>query len=80
MSDNVAEEVFIGDSWFGSIPTAVSLKKKMPDGKRSGCIVNIKTAHARFPKAFLEARTKNWPGGTHLVMEGMVDGVKLYAV
>ena len=82
MSDNVnvEEAVFIGDSWFGSIPTVVSLKKNMPDGKRSGCIVNIKTKHDRYPKAFLEARIKSWPGGTHLVMEGMVDGVQRYAV
>ena len=82
MSDDVEveEDVFVGDSWFGSIPTAVSLKKNMPDGKMSGCIVNIKTAHARYPKAFLEGTMKNWPGGTHLVMEGNIDGVKLYAV
>ena len=56
------------------------LKKNMLDSKRSGCAVNIKTAHASYPKAFLEVRNTSRTGGTHLAMGGMVDGVQMHAV
>ena len=56
---NVEEDVFVEDSWFGFIPTAVSLNENMPNVKRSGCIVNIKTAHVRYSKAFLERKMDN---------------------
>ena len=41
----------------------------------------MKTGHARYPKAFLEEKMKEWPGGSHLVLETTTpEGVKLFAV
>ena len=61
-------------------PNCSVTKEKNPDGEMSGCIVNVNTAHASHLKAFLETRTKSWPGRTHLVTQGMVDGVQLCTV
>ena len=35
-SDTATDDIFIGDSWFGSVPSAIALQKKLPDGKRIG--------------------------------------------
>lgn len=37
--EDATDDIFIGDSWFGSVPTAIALKKKLPDGKSIGKIV-----------------------------------------
>ena len=57
--------LFFGDSWFGLIK-AVSEVRKLG---HHACL-NIKTAHSRCPKAFLEETMKDFPGGTWIVLEG----------
>ena len=44
--------------------------------------MSVKTAHARFPKTFLEQKMANFPGGTWIVMEGTTDkeGAPLVAI
>ena len=46
----------------------------------SGCIVNIKMAHTRYLKVFLERLIKNWPDGVHLLIERVVKDIKIFAV
>ena len=77
-NDDATEDCFVGDSWFGSVPTALGLKKELQHPKAS--ITQIKTAHSRYPKKYLETTMKNWPGGSHLVLESTIDGTKLFAV
>ena len=52
----------------------------MPKGKRLGYIINIKTEHTRYLKTFLERSIKNWPGSICLVIEGVVEDVKMLAI
>ena len=77
-NNDATNDCFLGDSWFGSVPTALGLKRVLQHPTDS--ITQIKTAHARYPKKFLESAMKNWPGGSYLVMEGEIDGDVLYAV
>ena len=35
-NENATNDIFIGDSWFGSVPTAISLQMKLPGGKSIG--------------------------------------------
>ena len=35
-NENATSEIFMGDSWFGSVPTAIALQKKFSDGKSIG--------------------------------------------
>ncbi len=66
-SENVqgGKELWIGDSWFGSVKTVSHLAK---NNKYS--IMHIKTAHKRCPKDFLETQMKDMPGGCWIVLEG----------
>lgn len=57
--------LFYGDSWFASVKTADQLKELGHD-----FVGPVKTSHALFPKEQLEKQLKDWPGGTHLVLEG----------
>ena len=36
--EDATDDIFIGDSWFGSVPTAIALKKKLPEEKSVGKI------------------------------------------
>ena len=58
--------LFIGDSWFSSAKTGDTVKE-------FGCqwIGPVKTAKKLFPKEEREQKLANWPGGTHVVMEGI---------
>ena len=47
------ERVYLGDSWFGSIKTAANFGKA-----NQHAIMQVKTAHARFPKKFLKMLIK----------------------
>lgn len=55
--------LFYGDSWFASVKTE----------ENSNCggewVGPVKTAHSCFPKEALEEKMKDWPSGTHLVLE-----------
>jgi len=63
----------IGDSWFGSVKAALSLKKDL----KCEFIGNVKTSH---PKAYVEEKLKDHPAGSRLVLTAMVDGVELVAI
>jgi len=55
----------IGDSWFGSVKAALSLKKDL----KCEFIGNVKTSHSLCPKAY---SLKDHPVGSRLVMTAMV--------
>ena len=57
--------IFYGDSWFASVKTADAI---VDFGHEF--VGPVKTAHSLFPKDELESTMKDWPGGTHLIMEG----------
>ena len=71
-----SDEVFLGDSWFASIDAAVNIKKKF----QSNFIGVIKTSHAGYCKKYLEEKMKEWPAGSHLVLESTVNDVELLAI
>ncbi|KAL3908548.1 MAG: hypothetical protein SGILL_008440 [Bacillariaceae sp.] len=60
-----SKDTVYGDSWFASVKTATELSKRL--GVHFVGIV--KTAHRRFPKDYIEETMKEWPGGTHIVLE-----------
>jgi hypothetical protein len=61
----------MGDSWFSSVKTAT---KVMENGHE--WVGPVKTAKRLYPKEELESRLENWPGGMHLVMEGLTPDMK----
>lgn len=65
-----------GDSWFASVKTTVQLWKKY------GLLFVgvVKTAHAKYPKIFLEKTMKDWPAGSHLLLEAVVEDVPIIAI
>ena len=75
-TDPSTRNLFFDDSWFASLKTAVAVYE----------VVNaefcgpIKTAHAKFPKAYLELTMADWVPGSHLVLETTVKGNKYYAI
>ena len=62
-NENPTADRNIADSWFGSVDLVENT-----DG-----IFNIKTNSSRYPKAFLQEKMKNWPGGSHLLLEATVN-------
>ncbi len=74
-------DIYQGDSWFASIPTLKLIQSRV------GCRFKglVKTAHAGFPKDYLEDTMKNFPGGFHMVLKAPVDndepeGEQMYAI
>ena len=78
-------EVFVADSWFGSVKAAEAMKtlRRDADGKPSGhkFIGAVKTSHKNFPKKDLEETMQEFPSESHLVLECQApSGVTLLAV
>ena len=70
-------DIGLGDSWFASVNTAEQCALLL---KSNFCGI-VKTAHSRYPKAWLEGKMKQWPAGAHLVLEGTTStGVRLLAI
>jgi len=70
-------QFFYGDSWFSSVETTIQLWQK----QKVNYVGVIKTNHSRFPKKFIEEKMKDWPSGSHLVLEGRaVEGIDLIAI
>ena len=68
--------VMKGDSWFGSVKAAANLAQRGIE-----CILQIKTGHSFYPKAFVEDALKDAPGGVHIVLKGRhPNGHTLYAI
>ena len=68
-------DTYLGDSWFASVDTVVEMKKRF----NSNFIGVVKTSHSRYPKKWLEATMKDWPLGSHIVLEAVHDGVVVQA-
>ena len=71
-------EVFFGDSWFSSVESTCQLWNRF-----KCCYAGIlKTNHSQFPKAWIEKTMKDWPAGSHIVLEGQAtrEGVDLIAI
>ena len=66
--------VFYGDSWFEW--TSVAVREHLD----SAFLGPVKTSHGQFPKKFLEETMKDWPPGSHLVMETTVRDNKYYGI
>ena len=62
------KRIYYGDSWFGSVKAAASLSMA-----GDHCVMAVKTAHARFPKTYLENKMENFSGGAWIVMEGKTE-------
>ena len=68
-------DTYLGDSWFASVDTVVELKTRF----NANFIGVIKTNHSRFPKKWLEETMKEWPPGSHVVLESRHNDVDVYA-
>ena len=75
--DSNEPRLFLGDAWFGSVKAAANVHKS---GHHA--IFNVKTAHSRSPKKYLDETMKDYPGGTWITLEGRADkeGVDLVSV
>ena len=63
--------IFVGDSWFGNVPTVVNLKNKLD----AHCIGVVKKGHKRYPKKWIDSTIKDWSSGTYIILESEeVDG------
>ena len=51
-----------------------------PDIPKVDFIAGPVTNSARYPKKFLQDKLKDWPAGTHLVMETKIKWQKIYAI
>lgn len=81
------KRLFVGDSWFASVATAVAIAQPDTPSRDRNSVSNgdhfvgiVKTAHARFPKAYIEKALDGLPRGAKIVLEATVDGVPLVAV
>eukprot|EP00934_Nitzschia_sp_Nitz4_P004390 Nitzschia sp. Nitz4//scaffold475_size5561//3915//5458//NITZ4_009216-RA/size5561-snap-gene-0.2-mRNA-1//-1//CDS//3329552714//4380//frame0 len=74
--DKGLAEVFLGDAWFASVKAAVACKQI----HKSHFIGVVKTNSSFFPKKFLQETMKEWPAGSHLVLETKFEGVELLAI
>ena len=78
MNDNADDTLPLqmkGDSWFGSVKSAVNLAQRGMHG-----IFNVKQAHALYPKDFIADVLKNAPGGVHIVLKGRHEGHTIIAI
>jgi len=55
----VIKRCYFGDSWFGSVKAATAVAQA---GHHACFIIN--TSYSRSPKAWLEEKMKDYPGGT----------------
>lgn len=58
------KRAYIGDSWFGFVKIAADFGKA-----NQHTMMQVKTAHARFPKKFLEDKMKDYAGGTCITLK-----------
>ena len=68
--------VAIGDADFGGVPHCYGLAKE----RRMGSVLNVKTAHAHYPKDFLERNLANCSAGSSMVLTSTVDGIRMNAI
>jgi hypothetical protein len=68
-------EIYFHDSWFTSVKSVRGMKKELGHE----CFGVLKTNHAGTPKDELENIMKDWPSGSHLVMECKEHGMFICA-
>jgi len=74
-SETQMHQLYYGDSWFASVTCVAELWKHF----NVHFLGVIKMNHARFPKQFIESSMKDWPAGSHIVLEGLTDdGIKCF--
>ena len=66
--------LFMGDSWFGLVKTVANLGKM-----NQHAIMQVKTAHTRTRKLFIENTMNEFPGGTWIVLRRLAEkeGIEL---
>ena len=62
--EEVSQRLYYGDSWFGSVKAVAAVAQ----AGYYACFI-IKTGHSRSPKAWLEAKMKDYPGGTWITLQ-----------
>ena len=72
---HASPDVYLGDSWFTSVELAV-LTQKIHNSHYVGV---LKTNSGRSPKAFIESKMSQWPGGSYLNLMATVDNVEIVA-
>jgi len=75
--EEVSQRLYYGDSWFGSVKAVAAVAQ----AGYYACFI-IKTGHSRSPKAWLEAKMKDYPGGTWITLEAtpMKENVPLICI
>lgn len=69
--DTGKRELFFHDSWFTSVKSVEGMKRELGHE----CFGVVKTNHAGIPKDEIENIMKDWPSGSHLVLECKESGL-----
>ena len=69
-------DTYLGDAWFASVDLAYHAKHNLG----VNFIGIVKTNSSRYPKKFLIETMATWPGGSHLLLQTEIEGVRLYAL
>lgn len=72
---DVPKQTWLGDSWFTSVGAVTAMAKA---GRHY--IGVLKTSHSSYPKSWIMEKMKDYPAGSHLVLETKNDGVDLLAI
>ena len=75
INPNATRDVFLGDAWFSSVELVVQAMK-IHDSYYIGV---VKTNSSKYPKKFIEETMQNWPAGSHINLETVVDEVPIIA-
>jgi hypothetical protein len=69
------DQLFIFDSGWGGVSQVVAFAQR-----GMGCIIHIKNSYAGFPMAELEKNLRGAPGGSHLEMRAIIEGITIIAL
>ena len=76
VNPNATKDIFLGDAWFASFDLAFLAAKEL----KCHFIGVIKTNSGRYPKKFLQDTMKQWPSGSHLLLQTVLDGQTIYVI
>ena len=69
------KDTYYADAWFGSVDAVLAAMER-----QTHLVAVIKTNSNRFPKKFIEEKMKNWPPGSHLLLESNIEFKKVFAL
>ena len=69
------KDTYYADAWFGSVDAVLAAMDR-----QSHLVCVIKTNSNRYPKHYIESKMQDWPPGSHLLLEAMIDFKKVYAL